>query len=301
MTLIDTLGFPQWEFKLFFVKTLPAGTEYKLTPGTKEAHDYMWSIEGTALELTYNYGTEADDAFGGYYAGNQEKDGFGHVGFNTDDVYAACEKLEAAGVTFKKKPDEGRMKGLAFAYDPDGYWVEILKRATSSKIANYFNFSQTMLRIKDPANTIPFYEALGMTVVRSKNYGDFSNYFLASSSNVEDEFDYAALSDEEAKANMTDMSGPFLELTHSHGTEKDDGFKHHTGNEDGRQGFGHIGFLVDDVYEACDDIRKMGYGFKKEPDGGSMKGLAFAWDPDGYPVEIIKRGGQDFGDKRVEP
>lgn len=301
MTLIDTLDFPQWEFKLFFVKTLPAGTEYKLTPGTKEAHDYMWSIEGTALELTYNYGTEADDAFGGYYAGNQEKDGFGHVGFNTDDVYAACEKLEAAGVTFKKKPDEGRMKGLAFAYDPDGYWVEILKRATSSKIANYFNFSQTMLRIKDPANTIPFYEALGMTVVRSKNYGDFSNYFLASSSNVEDEFDYAALSDEEAKANMTDMFGPVLELTHNHGTEKDDDFKHHTGNEDGRQGFGHIGFLVDDVYEACDDIRKMGYGFKKEPDGGSMKGLAFAWDPDGYPVEIIKRGGQDFGDKRVEP
>jgi hypothetical protein len=26
------------------------------------------------------------------------------------------------------KPDEGGMKGLAFAYDPDGYWVEIVKR-----------------------------------------------------------------------------------------------------------------------------------------------------------------------------
>ena len=67
----------------------------------------MWSIEGTALELTHNYGTEKDD-FGGYHPGNQENDGFGHVAFNTDDVYAACDKLEAAGVTFKKKPDEGR-------------------------------------------------------------------------------------------------------------------------------------------------------------------------------------------------
>lgn len=39
----------------------------------------------------------------------------------------------------------------------------------------------------------------------------------------------------------------------------------------------------------------------QEPDGGSMKGLAFAWDPDGYPIEIIKRGGIEFGDKKVEP
>jgi lactoylglutathione lyase len=37
----------------------------------------------------------------------------------------------------------------------------------------------------------------------------------------------------------------------------------------------------------------------KEPDGGSMKGLAFAYDPDGYAVEIIKRGGIEFGDKKI--
>lgn len=32
---------------------------------------------------------------------------------------------------------------------------------------------------------------------------------------------------------------------------------------------------------------------QKAPDAGSMKGLAFARDPDGYWVEIIKRGGYD--------
>ena len=156
-----------------------------------------------------------------------------------------------------------RMKGLAFAYDPDGYWVEIVKRNEAKKIPNYFNFSQTMLRIKDPSKSIPFYEAMGMTVVRSKDYGDFSNYFLASSSNVDKSVDYSSLSDEEAKAKLSMMFGPILELTHNHGTEKDDDFKHYNGNEEGRQGFGHIGFLVDDVYEACDSIREMGYGFKK--------------------------------------
>ena len=30
-----------------------------------------------------------------------------------------------------------------------------------------------------------------------------------------------------------------------------------------------------------------------------MKGLAFAFDPDGYSVEIIKRGGIEFGDTKV--
>ena len=203
-----------------------------------------------------------------------------------------------------------RMPGIAFAYDPDGYWVEIIKRTDNHNIKNYFNFSQTMLRIKDPSKSIPFYEAMGMTVVRSKNYGDFSNYFLASipacssesmseSDKSAPSVDYESLNDEEAKAKLGAMFGPVLELTHNHGTEDQEDFKHFNGNEDGRQGFGHIGFLVDDVYKACDGIREMGYGFKKEPDGGSMKGLAFAYDPDGYAIEIIKRGGIEFGDKRV--
>jgi lactoylglutathione lyase len=88
-----------------------------LTPGTQEAHDYLWTMEGTALELTHNYGTEKDESQK-YHAGNAEKDGFGHVAFNVEDVYEATDKLLAAGVEFKKKPDEGRMKGLAFCYDP---------------------------------------------------------------------------------------------------------------------------------------------------------------------------------------
>ena len=52
------------------------------------------------------------------------------------------EKLEQAGCSFKKKPDEGRMKGLAFVYDPDGYWVELVKRGENAKFPNDFNFSQ---------------------------------------------------------------------------------------------------------------------------------------------------------------
>lgn len=161
---------------------------------------------------------------------------------------------------FKKKPDEGRMKGLAFAYDPDNYWVEIVRRGDNAKIPNHFNFSQTMLRIKDPAKSIPFYKAMGMKLLQERHFDNFSLYFMGSS-NVPDDAVYK------------DLFAPVLELTHNHGTEKKEDFKHYNGNEDGRSGFGHVGFLVDDVYSACDTIREFGYGFRKEPDGGSMKGL----------------------------
>lgn len=58
---------------------LPEGEKYSQTPGpgTKEAHEYMWSIDVTALELTYN-GDSEEDACQEYHTGNEDKDGFGH-------------------------------------------------------------------------------------------------------------------------------------------------------------------------------------------------------------------------------
>ena len=77
--------------------------------------------------------------------------------------------------------------------------------------------------------------------------------------------------------------------SHNHGTETSDEPSYHTGNADDFA-FGHIGFLVNDVYTTCDKLEKAGVKFHKKPDGGTMKGLAFALDPDGYRIELIKRG-----------
>lgn len=43
-----------------------------------------------------------------------------------------------------------------------------------------------------------------------------------------------------------------MELTHNHGTEKMEKFEYLSGNTEPYKGFGHIGFLVDDVYKACE-------------------------------------------------
>ena len=93
---------------------------------------------------------------------------------------------------------------------------------------------------------------------------------------------------------MNSRQQPVLELTHNHGTEDDPSFSHNNGNEDDKKGFGHVGVLVDDVSAACSFLEdKFKCGMKKGPDSGNMKGLAFAYDPDGYWVEVIKRGGYD--------
>lgn len=162
---------------------------------------------------------------------NRHPTGFGHIAVNVDDVYKFCEDLEKHGFQFKKKPDEGRMKGLAFLYDPDRYWVEIVKRGENHGIANRCNFSQTMLRVRDPQKSIDFYKRLGMIVLQERHFDDFSLYFLASG-NIDPSIEYK------------NQFQPVLELTHNHGTEKNDSFKHYNGNEQGRQGFGHIGKLL---------------------------------------------------------
>ena len=47
---------------------------------------------------------------------------YGHIGLSVPNVEAACERFESLGVPFVKRPNDGKMKGLAFIQDPDGYW-----------------------------------------------------------------------------------------------------------------------------------------------------------------------------------
>uniref|UniRef100_A0A4W5RMH5 VOC domain-containing protein n=1 Tax=Hucho hucho TaxID=62062 RepID=A0A4W5RMH5_9TELE len=79
--------------------------------------------------LSHNWGSESDQKLS-LHNGNSEPRGFGHIGIAVPDVHAACKVFEEQGVTFVKKPDDGKMKGVAFIQDPDGYWIEILRRQT---------------------------------------------------------------------------------------------------------------------------------------------------------------------------
>ncbi len=68
------------------------------------------------LELTHNW--DQADA----YSGGRN---FGHVAYEVEDVYAACQRLIEAGYPISRPPRDGRM---AFVRSPDLISVELLQR-----------------------------------------------------------------------------------------------------------------------------------------------------------------------------
>ncbi|MDB6089750.1 MAG: Lactoylglutathione lyase [Gammaproteobacteria bacterium] len=124
MTLLQRFDFAELKFSLYFMAYLRP-EDGPLPENTTERARFLAHQRAT-IELTHNWGTETDPTFVGYHHGNSEPRGFGHIGITVPDVYAACERFERLGVPFVKRPDEGKLQGIAFIEDPDGYWIEIL-------------------------------------------------------------------------------------------------------------------------------------------------------------------------------
>ena len=123
----------------------------------------------------------------------------------------------------------------------------------------------TMIRCGDLERSIAFYTGvLGMRLLRrSENQqGKYSLAFVG----YRDEREEAA-----------------IELTYNWGVS----------SYDMGTAFGHIAIEVDDVYAACEAIRKAGGTVTR--DAGPVKGgttiIAFVADPDGYKIELIGRKG----------
>ena len=77
---------------------------YLAAPGDEQAQ----------VELTWNWDPEV-------YTGGRN---FGHLAYEVDDIYAACERLQAHGVTILRPPRDGRM---AFVRSPDQISIELLQ------------------------------------------------------------------------------------------------------------------------------------------------------------------------------
>ena len=86
---------------------------------------YGSNPEHAELELTYNHGVDR------YEMGTA----YGHVALGVPDIYAACDKIRAAGgnVTREPGPVKGGATVIAFLTDPDGYKVELIERKDAAE------------------------------------------------------------------------------------------------------------------------------------------------------------------------
>jgi lactoylglutathione lyase len=123
MRLLRKLDFAEMKFSLFFLAKLQ--DESAVPDDTGERTVWTFRQPGL-LELTHNWGTESDPAFR-YHDGNAQPQGFGHICFSVPDLQAAVQWFDENEVAFVKRPDQGKMKNVAFIKDPDGYWIEIVQ------------------------------------------------------------------------------------------------------------------------------------------------------------------------------
>ncbi|HRB29226.1 MAG: lactoylglutathione lyase [Nitrosomonas sp.] len=121
----------------------------------------------------------------------------------------------------------------------------------------------TMLRVGNLEKSLDFYtQVLGMQLLRRKEYpeGKFTLAFIGY---------------------QNEADGAVLELTYNWDTSFYD-----LGNA-----FGHIAIEVENAYQACENVKKLGGKVTRE--AGPMKHgatvIAFVEDPDGYKIEFIQK------------
>ena len=123
----------------------------------------------------------------------------------------------------------------------------------------------SMIRVLDEARSVEFYRTAFDLDVADRL--DFENFSLVYLSNSETDFE--------------------LELTVNKGTTE----PYDLGN-----GYGHLAVSVDDVDALHAKLTEAGYGPRKlvdfAPDGKVIARFFFVQDPDGYEIEVLKRGGR---------
>jgi lactoylglutathione lyase len=126
-------------------------------------------------------------------------------------------------------------------------------------------YLHTMVRIRNIEASLAFYcDGLGMREVHrySNDKGRFTNIFLAAP-------------DDGARAKSE--KAPLLELTYNWDVE----------DYGSARNFGHLAFLVDDIYAACTKLAAMGVVINRPPRDGHM---AFVRSPDLVSIELLQKG-----------
>ena len=126
-------------------------------------------------------------------------------------------------------------------------------------------YLHTMVRISDIDRSLDFYcNKLGLKVIRrvENEKGRFTLIFLSA---PEDEG--RALADK----------APMLELTYNWDPE----------NYGSARNFGHLAFVVDDIYAVCERLQKAGVTINRPPRDGYM---AFVRSPDLVSIELLQKG-----------
>lgn len=147
-----------------------------------------------------------------------------------------------------------------------------------------------MVRVRSLDESLDFYcKKLGLIeVYRYDNEkGRYTNVFLRAPDDAVGE------PPAERKMGMGSRIAPVLELTYNWDggdvdtRNPDDSVMPSVGTPTLRRGFGHLAYAVDDIYEYCARLQKLGVVINRPPRDGRM---AFIKSPDGISIELLQSG-----------
>ena len=119
-------------------------------------------------------------------------------------------------------------------------------------------YLHAMVRVRDLEKSLAFYrDALGIVENRRKDYPDgrFTLVYLGAPGNRDAE----------------------VELTYNYDDE----------DYGGARNFGHLAFEVENIYEICERMQKLGITINRPPRDGRM---AFVRSPDAISIELLQKG-----------
>ena len=126
-------------------------------------------------------------------------------------------------------------------------------------------YLHTMVRVTDLDTALEFYcDKLGLVEIRrtENEAGRYTLVFLAAP---------------EDKARAESEQAPMVELTYNWDPE----------DYSGGRNFGHLAYVVDDIYGLCQKLMDAGVTINRPPRDGRM---AFIRSPEGISIELLQKG-----------
>ena len=131
-------------------------------------------------------------------------------------------------------------------------------------------YLHTMLRVHDIDESLKFWvDIMGLKeITRKENEGGrFTLVFLAADEDVD---------------RAQSEKAPMVELTYN--WPEEDG---NSETYDGGRNFGHLAYVVDNIYATCEHIAAAGITINRPPRDGYM---AFVRSPEGISIELLQNG-----------
>lgn len=304
MKQLIRFDFPNFKFSLFFYAYTDATPPPQESPQPERAA-WLWARPEPTIELTWNWVADTfeesmskvseiatpEEVYVNGNANGQPK-GFGYVEVSVSNLADVLSLFDSSSIirpasAVSDAPDLVD----ALVQDPDGYRIRLIGNEDSSGSGSGSVgkldavFSSVMIRVKDPTKAVPFFARLGFKTVASTDLPNerATEWYMGVTSKRGD-----------ASWARSKLRASTVTLRYEWSTEANEEQIYTNGNVKPYRGFGHVGVIVDDIYELAGKMEELGYKIVRKPSPFADVGdIAFVAEPStDYWVELINRSGE---------